>query len=406
MWMEYWLSNARLETGFVWDDGRVVGTETDLFDLLVRDGKITEIQTAGTADKANLPVKNADGYLVVPSFVEKHIHLDKTKLGAPWSAVTPVNSIVERFTLETDELAALPVGMADRARKLIDIELRNGATMFRSHIDVHPRAGLKYLETIQEVLQGYSGKLESELVAFPQHGLLRSDSVALVREALRSGATLIGGVDPGNVDGDVERSLETTFELAVAENAGVDIHVHDRGEVGKATFWKLLELVKESRLQGRVAVSHAFALGDFDGAEKAELFGELATERVAIVTSVPIGGQMPPINDLEEAGVTVHVGCDNVYDCWSPYGNADLLERVGRLGEITGRVTEDRLAQTLGLITNGVTPLDRKGNQVWPKVGDDANFVLVDASCTAELVARRSTRKTTIFRGNVVAGEL
>ncbi|AQY49703.1 amidohydrolase family protein [Listeria weihenstephanensis FSL R9-0317] len=404
--MKYWLGNARLETGVVRDGARVVATETGLFDMLIDGGKIVDVKLAGTVDKTGIATKNAKGFLVVPSFVEKHIHLDKTKLGAPWSAVTPVNSIVERFSLETDELRALPVKMADRTRVLLDTELRNGTTAFRSHIDVHPRAGLEYLETVQSVLQEYAGKLDAELVAFPQHGLLRSDSVALVREALQSGATLIGGVDPGNVDGDVERSLETMFDLAVAHDAGVDIHVHDRGEIGKATFWKLLELTREAKWQGRVAASHAFALGDFDGNEKIELFGALAAERIAIVTSVPIGGQIPPINDLEAAGVTVHVGCDNVYDCWSPYGNADLLERVGRLGELTGRVTEQALGQSLGLITNGVMPLDKAGEQVWPMVGDDANLVLVDASCTAEMVARRSARMATIFRGNVVAGEL
>ncbi|XNM64022.1 hypothetical protein ACLK2H_01935 [Escherichia coli] len=32
----------------------------------------------------------------------------------------------------------------------------------------------------------------------------------------------------------------------------------------------------------------------------------------------------------------------------------------------------------------------KKGEQVWPKAQDDASFVLVDASCSAEAVARIS----------------
>ncbi|PJO45476.1 deaminase, partial [Lysinibacillus xylanilyticus] len=47
-----------------------------------------------------------------------------------------------------------------------------------------------------------------------------------------------------------------------------------------------------------------------------------------------------------------------------------------------------------------------EGNQIWPRVGDEANFVFVEASCSAEAVARRSNRTATMFKGSVVAGEI
>ncbi|MCM3628179.1 hypothetical protein M3194_12470 [Paenibacillus glycanilyticus] len=69
----------------------------------------------------------------------------------------------------------------------------------------------------------FAGKMTHEIVAFPQHGLLRSHAVELVREAMKQGATHVGGVDPATVDENIEKSLQTIIDIAVQTNAGVDI---------------------------------------------------------------------------------------------------------------------------------------------------------------------------------------
>lgn len=46
-----------------------------------------------------------------------------------------------------------------------------------------------------------------EIVAFPQHGLLRTNSKGLMRQAMKEGASLVGGLDPGGVDNNIEASL-------------------------------------------------------------------------------------------------------------------------------------------------------------------------------------------------------
>lgn len=69
-------------------------------------------------------------------------------------------------------------------------------------------------------------------------------------------------------------------------------------------------------------------------------------------------------------------------------------------------IDEQSLAQTLGFITNGKTPLDQEGKRVWPKVGDEASMVFIEATCSAEAIARRSKRQAVMYKGNIVAGEL
>ncbi len=95
----------------------------------------------------------------------------------------------------------------------------------------------------------------------------------------------------------------------------------------------------------------------------------------------------------------VAVGSDNIYDSWWPTGNGDLLQRAGRLIERYRWTDEVSLGQTLKYITGGKTPLDKEGNQVWPKAGDEANMILVNASCSAEAIARMSKREAVFYRG-------
>ena len=54
----------------------------------------------------------------------------------------------------------------------------------------------------------------------------------------------------------------------------------------------------------------------------------LARAEVAIMTSCPPAAPVPPPKALRERGVTVFGGSDNIRDCWSPFGNGDMLDRA------------------------------------------------------------------------------
>ncbi|MGW6382408.1 amidohydrolase [Peribacillus butanolivorans] len=402
----FWLKNARLECGYQKENERVKGTITGLFHLLIEDGRITKIVKDGEPISNDVPVEDAKGLLVLPSFIEKHVHLDKTLMGDVWRACTPSSSVTERFENEKKVLPTIATSTRNRAESLLEILLASGSTHVRTHVDIYPEVRLQNLEQVQQALETYSNRLSSEIVAFAQHGLLRSGSTKLVREALRNGAGIVGAVDPATIDNNIEASLVQLIDLAVEANADVDLHLHDPGHLGTFTMKRLAALTKEAGWEGRVAVSHAFGIGDVSKEEAYELADILRDAGISIVTSVPINRQMPPVDLLHERGVEVSVGNDNIFDLWSPLGNGDILERAGRLSERFKWVDEVSLSQTLRYITGGKTPLDKDGNQVWPKVGDAASLVLIDASCSAEAVARRSERKAVFYKGNIVSGSL
>ncbi|MET3291588.1 UNVERIFIED_CONTAM: cytosine/adenosine deaminase-related metal-dependent hydrolase [Brevibacillus sp. OAP136] len=402
----YWLTNVRLESGFRYEEERIAGTTTELCHLKIEDGKIAQIVAADTALTDGLPQQDAKELLLLPAFADMHIHIDKTYYSGPWKACTPPVSIFTRIKEEQELLPKLLPTARQRAENMLGLLLSHGSTQVRTHCNVDQVIGLKNLEATLQATETYAAKQSHEIVAFPQHGLLRSDSVALVREAMRMGATHVGGVDPATVDLNIEKSLATIMELAVEANAGVDIHIHDPGHLGTFTFRRLAAMTEEAGWQNRVTISHCIGLADVSPQEQAELAELFTSVGISITSTVPINRATIPFPILKEKGVSVSLGDDSITDHWSPFGRGDSLERAGRLAERFRWSNERALAETLGFITNGVTPLNSEGQRVWPAVGDTMSGVLVHASCSAEAVARRAQRQAVLFQGNVVSGSV
>lgn len=160
-----------------------------------------------------------------------------------------------------------------------------------------------------------------EIVAFPQHGLLLSKSEPLMREAMQAGAHYVGGLDPTSVDGAMEKSLDTMFQIALDYNKGVDIHLHETSPAGVAAVNYMVETVEKTpQLKGKLTISHAFALSTLNEQQVDELATRMAAQQITIASTVPIGTMHMPLKQLRDKGVEVITGTDSVIDHWSPYG--------------------------------------------------------------------------------------
>ena len=402
---KFWLSNVTLEKGFIYDNNLIVGTETTVEHLLIDYGKIIDIRTGGLpAD--NIPIVDAKSLLALPSFYEKHVHLDKGHFGGPWKASSPFVSVSDRIQEEERFLPEFLAYTKERAESVLQLITGYGVTFSRVHCNVDPVAGLGNLERVVVALENNKDKLNYELVAFPQHGLLWKNTVMLMKDAMRNGIKVVGGLDPATIDYDIESSLDKMMDIAVEFDADVDIHLHNGGSLGMYTIRRLIQMVEEAKWEGRVNISHAYCLGDSPLDEVSELSELLAAKQISIATTAPIDVSSPPIPLLYEKGVKVHLINDNINDHWSPFGSGDLLQRASRMAEKFGWIDEYSLSRALGFITKGKMPLDAKGNRQWPMIGDEANLVFIDASCSAEAIARVSGRKAVMFKGSIVTGGL
>jgi cytosine/adenosine deaminase-related metal-dependent hydrolase len=397
----YTLKNVRLETGFEYDDeGSVTATKTDLFSIQIAHGKIKNIG----ANSNNVDAIDAKGLLMLPSFRDMHIHLDKTYYGDKWQAVKRgPGGVKGMIALEQKILPELLKNSTYKAEKLIELLQSKGTAFARSHVNIEPTSKLDSLHHLQLALDNKKKSFGAELVAFPQHGVFYTDAVPYLKEAAKTNIDFIGGVDPFSIDGAIEKTMDFTVQLALDHNKGIDIHLHESGESGLKTVEYLINKVNENPvLKGRTYLSHCFVLGRLEKNKQQEMAEKLAAAQIGIVSTVPFGGLIMPIPLLMENNVQVMTGNDSIVDHWNTFGTGSVLQKANLAAQVYGQSTEFGLSRMFKLATAGTTPLDDKGNMQWPKVGDDANIAFIDASCSAEAVSRISAVKSLIYQGNIV----
>lgn len=398
---DYTLKNVRLETGFDYEGEDVVHTRTGLFSVAVSDGKIKSISANTPNDSRAVDAK---GWLMLPAFKDMHIHLDKTFYGGPWQATKRrTGGVKGMIALEQKILPDMLKTSTARAEKLIELLQSKGSSFARSHVNIEPTSKLQSLKNLQKAIENKKDGFGAELVAFPQHGVFYTDTVPYLKEAAQMDIDFIGGLDPFSIDGAIEKTIDFTVQLALDHNKGIDIHLHESGESGLKTVEYLIKKVNENPiLKKKTFVSHCFVLGKLDNAKQEEIAEQLGAAGVGIVSTIPFGGLIMPIPALYKHNVTVLTGNDSIIDHWNTFGSGSVLQKANLMAQLYGYSTEFLLSRSLKLATGNVLPLDEKGVQQWPKAGDAADMVLIDASCSAEAVARVSPVKSLISKGNIV----
>ncbi|MBB6469551.1 cytosine/adenosine deaminase-related metal-dependent hydrolase [Aminobacter lissarensis] len=403
----YYLDDALLEQGFEHENGCVVATKTALQVIEVRDGRIVAVLAKGAALNAGLPRYSARGALMLPAFHDMHVHLDKTFYGGPWRAPLPRRgaTIFDMIAREAALLPELLRTSRERAEAVIDLLLSQGTTRARCHCNIDPISGLKSLEHLKLALENRSESLSCDIVAFPQHGLLRSGVEGLMREAAGMGVDFIGGLDPTVVDGAMEKSLDTMFQIALDHDKAVDIHLHEMAPTGVDAIRYMIETIERTpQLKNRLSLSHAVALATLSPEELEELASRMAAQGVTVVSAIPIWAPAMPLPQLRGFGVKLMSGTDSVMDHWSAFGTGDMLEKANLWARLYRNGDEFGLSRAMAIASGDILPLADDGSRAWPSPGDPAEFVLVAGSCSAEAVARRSPRLATFHKGRLVFG--
>jgi hypothetical protein len=292
----YLLTNVRLEQGFIRRQGVVQGTECAEFTLDIIDGRIHALY-AGTQRLPGVAAQDGRGYLMLPVTRDEHIHLDKTFYGGPWRAAREngAQDIFEMIALEQEILPELLPTSVQRTHALLQLLQQQGTTYVRSHCNIEPVSGLQSLRHLLEALAPWREQLQCEIVAFPQHGLLRSGSLSLMRKALAMGAS--GSVAwihqksmaiwsvrwrrPWNWPSKRERVL-ITICMRINPPALPVSAIYWMPGAGAGAAWKL-------------TLSHAYCLAQIDREELSELAGRMAALGVSLATCLPIGKDVMPL---------------------------------------------------------------------------------------------------------------
>ena len=370
--------------------------------LVVRNGKFESIGPNGrvTNDAA---VIDLQGDLVLPGLVDGHIHLDKTLFGLPWTPHSAKPNRMSRIENDKHVLPNLALPARERAAFLLDECIRHGTSHVRTHVDIHRETGLKPLEEILAVRERYHGRITIQIVAFPQGGVMRAPGVAdLLDAAIRAGADLVGGIDPSEVDRDSHGQLNAIFGLADRHGVGLDIHLHEAGELGLYDVEEICARTRAFGMQGKVTISHGFCLGMIAESKQRAATALMGEIDVRLATHGGGGLIIPPILMLRDAGVTVFAGNDDIRDTWSPYGNADMLERAALIGWKSDFRTDEAVEVAFDVVSAaGAKALGMQGYGL--ASGHAANFFTIGAECIAEAVGGHPPRKLVVHEGKIVA---
>jgi len=366
-------------------------------DIAIAHGRIAAITPA-----AGRPGLDLGGALLLPSFVDGHVHLDKTLWGLPWRPNSGAPTVRERIENERIHRRTLPP-VQQRGAALLRQMIACGTTALRTHTDIDDAYGLANFHATLELRAAFRAQCDIQVVAFPQSGILTRPGVAeLLAESLRQGADFVGGLDPASIDGDAKGHLDIVFGLAQRFDRGIDIHLHDRDAGGNAQLRDIAARTIAIGMQHRVTVSHAFSLGTADESDFARTADALAEAGVHILTSSPSVGIVPPVHALRARGVVIHAGSDNIRDLWNSLGTGDMLERALIIALKQGFRSDPDIETALSLCTDAAA-LGLPAHRL--VVGASADLVALDAETPAEAVALRPVRRLVMKAGVILARE-
>ncbi|OCW59608.1 amidohydrolase family protein [Hoeflea olei] len=368
-------------------------------DMLIRNGHIDTI--ASGIEAPGVAVEDAHGAIAVPGLVEAHTHIDKTLMGMGWyeNAVgTDLRAMIDNERAERVRLGLDPARQSMRHALAL---AGNGITHIRSHVDVDTDNGLAAIEGVIETRAALRDVVDIEIVAFPQSGLMiRPGTAELLDKAMELGADLVGGLDPCGIDRDPKGHLDTIFGLADRHGKGIDIHLHEGGDLGAFSMELILERTRALGMKGKVAISHAFCLGMPDWNRTEALLSALADQDVAILTTGAPSREVPAVKRALSAGIRMGAGSDGVLDTWNPWNRPDMLDRA-RIVALKNNMRSDAdLALALAVCsTGGAEVMGVAGHGLTP--GCNADLALLPGSTLAEAVATGGPVLLTVKAGKI-----
>ncbi|MEV4424986.1 amidohydrolase family protein [Streptomyces sp. NPDC049602] len=361
------LSHARLT------DGRTV-------DVRLVGGRIEAVGTAGSLTAVGARV-DLTGYLLLPAATEPHAHAD-TALSADTPG--PVSYAPEEVQRRATEAALLQLG--------------HGATALRAHVRIGDVQGLGPLEAVLQARRSLRGLADLTAVAVPRllTGVAGADGLAMLRDAVKMGAGVVGGCP--DLDPDPAGYVEAVLEVAAEHGVPVDLHTDGDDPARLARLAAMA-----GGLRPGVTIGPCTGLGRLPSDAARRAADQLAAAGVTVVC-LPQGGcggtelrGAAPVRLLRAAGVRVAAGSGALRDVANPVGRGDPLEAAYLLASLGGLSPQEAY---------GAVSAEARAVMGLPEVRVEAGF-------PAELLAVRGERlagvlslaysRIVVHRGRVVA---
>jgi cytosine deaminase len=339
-----------------------------LVDIAIEHGRIMALGPAlgpelGATARQTI---DAAGHLVIPGFVNLHLHADKSLLGEVMrpnlSGTLPeAIEITNEFKRKYD-----PQEVAQRAGRVLETGIRNGTTFCRLFADVGTIGGLQAARGLLLAREKYQDFCDVQVVAFPQEGIVRDPGAAeLLEEALREGCNVVGGLPWYEyTDQDARAHIDICFDLAKRHDRDIHMLVDDTDDANSRSLEYLALKTMREEFHGRVAASHCGAMAGYNDVYAAKVIDMVATASITIsvnahinlVCSARIDREpkrrgIARVKELLARGVNVVSSQDDVDDPYYPFGKPDQLEVALMMAHTAQLTLPHELEQVLDMVT-------------------------------------------------------
>src|SRR4030088_658579 len=393
-------------------NGRIAGREHEPVDIAVCDGRIAAItprSNQATQDAAcDIPL---DGKLVIPVFVESHIHLDKSCISDRCSCRTgTLQEAIE--SVAAAKLAFTEEDIYARGRRTLEKAMVQGTTRMRAHVEVDPRIGLKGFRAVSQLKRDFAWAVDIEICVFPQEGLLSDPGCdELLVQACDGGADLIGGCP--YTDSDPHGQIARIFELAKRYDLDIDFHLDFDLDPSWMHLDEVCRQTEKFGRGGRVAIGHVTKLSALDHAALAKIGVKLADAGVAVTVlpatdlflmgrgaehSVPRG--VAPAHRLLDHGVTCSLATNNVLNPFTPFGDCSLSRIANLYANIAQAGRPDQLRACFEMVTTLPARLMNLPDY-GIAIGNPADIVVLDCASREAAVAEVAQPLLALKRGRI-----
>lgn len=365
-------------------NARIRGRKDGLFDIGIRGKSIGAIDN-------NLPESgtqeiDAEGRLVTESFVNGHLHLCKvyTLEKAGQRALEEYQQNGMSNALDSIKSASDFKTQYDRrwiienVRQACELAVKHGVTHIRAFADVDSKGRLEGIAAVLQAKKEYSDKIDLQVVAFPQDGLIREpEAPALMEEAIKMGADVCGGIPWIEYTEEEEQAhIDYISQLAVKYNKDISMLLDDVNDSEERTLEMLCKKVIEIGWQGRVTAQHCRAMELYPENYFCKLTALAKQAGIGFVTDPHTGPLHLRVKDLLRAGLHVGLGQDDIADAYYPYGECNMLQVAFLASHLLWMTSFQDMELLYDMITTSAAQVLGLNNHVL-RVGGDADLAIL-----------------------------
>lgn len=374
-------------------------------EILVEDGKFSSFgNNFGEADE----VIDLEGALVLPPYVDAHLHLDYYFTGQDPQIKNESGTLFEAIDLWNDyKKGTTKEEMKSRMRQAVNDVAGYGTQYIRAQTDCTD-PNLTGIKAAIEVRDELKDNITIQVVAFPQNGMYSFEEKGqtgrdLVEAALQLGADCVGGI-PHNEwsPEDGTKAAKEIVRLAIKYNKLIDVHCDETDDV-EARYLEILnaEAMKQGYGQSTTA-SHTCSFSSTDDAYAFRMMGLFRQSGLNFVScptenlylqgrqdGYPKRRGLTRVKEFVDNNINVAFGQDSIVDLWYPAGSGNLMNILDNGLHATQLMREEDFPRNFDLITYNGAKLMQIEGVYGLNEGKPANFIVLDAPNVFEAQRRR-----------------